>query len=312
MKGKSVADISNELSIARATVHNCAERYRPGDIDRALFDGARTGCPRRITKESADWIRHVAAESLDLSAWMPRVGRFVFFWNMPKPRARHTVTRTLRASRARLGELLQTGPKSGKVPDVLAPWTVSLAWHQFSLYIEERPDGLGCVAPDMPGSADGFSIPPISPDAASITSLRTGFQYGMSAKAERPRLSLDFLTALNLSTGRSFFKAGRRSNPADMKVFLMQIESLVPPDVIIKLMNPSGDSALPDETKQWLFTRIGRFAFVNNDRLRYGLMLQPLAGYAVAAALSAVRTCRGRTPLELQESILTTLSRAAK
>lgn len=285
-RGLGATEISRQLDVARATVHNCAARYREGGIDRAIYDSARSGGPRRIPKEAAEWIRKVYSEPpADAGVNSPRWTLTLLREYAQKEGSAHGHPEIATVSRSRLWELIteRPGHTSRNAGGTSAgKHTVEVAWRQFDIAIEEGPDGL--------------------------------WRAVLNREDETPPgdAVLHFLAALILDTGRLIFFPGSRKSGPDMTNFLKHLDRISAPGATIELMNPRPEERLPPETENYLFSRLGRFALIFSFKKRYGELLPTTAGFAASACIPHIAACRGASPAELQQSVLAALSRMSQ
>ena len=284
-RGLGATEISRQLDVARATVHNCAARYREGGIDRAIYDSARSGGPRRIPKEAAEWIRKVyseppAAAGVNAPRWTLTLLREY----AKNEGSAHGFSEISTVSRSRLWELITERPghtSRGNGLGTAGKHTVEVAWRQFDIEIEEGADGLWRAVLDREDEKSaGGTV-------------------------------LHFLAALILDTGRLIFFPGSRRSGADMTAFLKHLDRITAPGATIELMNPKPEERLPPETENYLFSHLGRFALIFSFKKRYGELLPTTAGFAASACIPHIAACRGSSPSDLQQSVLAALSRVS-
>lgn len=206
-RGLSAPEISRQLGIVRASVYNCVKRYREGGIERAIYDGARPGGPRRISDEAIQWMRSVAAMPPGL------VGINAERWTVTM--LQQYIERQAEAygfpeitsiSRSRLWELLTKNGGRSVTPVITKPVpaikTIEFYWRQTFVPVLQDVDGFWQVSYN-----DDVSFGP----------------YGTDSRCpDGPCLS--FITGLILTTGRLFVYPGNKEKAQDMLAFLQHLD----------------------------------------------------------------------------------------
>lgn len=280
--GQTAPDIAKTLNIVRATVYNCAARFKEGGLERALYDRARPGSPARIGKEARDWIAGLAQCSprsvgLEAPQWSVTLLRTYIESHAAQcgfPELEHI-------SRSRLWELMPPknlvhAPEGAFRP---SPNTVEINWTGISLKAFCDEDGVFRVVmpedfPEKTPPEDTFVMPLIG--------------------------------AVSLKTGRLFFTAGSPERAEDFIGFLRYIDSVTPKNCMIELFSDNPDTALAPEVKLFLFKELGRYALVYRNR--YGTLLSVMRHFVGSTCRTLLSPLRARSPEELRQMVLSTLN----
>ena len=288
-RGLSAPEISRQLGIVRASVYNCVKRYREGGIERAIYDGARPGGPRRISDEAIQWMRSVAAMPPGL------VGINAERWTVTM--LQQYIERQAEAygfpeitsiSRSRLWELLTKNGGRSVTPVITKPVpaikTIEFYWRQTFVPVLQDVDGFWQVSYN-----DDVSFGP----------------YGTDSRCpDGPCLS--FITGLILTTGRLFVYPGNKEKAQDMLAFLQHLDRKTEKGCTIELLSGSPEERLPAEAEKFLFQKLGRFSLVYKNR--YGSLLSITSNYVGTTCRALTLPLRGKTPEELQQKILSVIN----
>ena len=279
--GQTAPDIAKTLGIVRATVYNCAARFKEGGLERALYDRARPGSPARIGKEARDWIAGLAQCSprsvgLEAPQWSVSLLRTYIESHAAQcgfPELEHI-------SRSRLWELMPKNlVRASEGAHRASLETVEINWASTSLkaFCDE----------------DGFFRVFMPEDFPEKTPPENTFV-------------MPLIGAVSLKTGRLFFTAGSPDRAEDFIGFLRYIDSVTPKNCMIELFSDNPDTALAPEVKLFLFKELGRYALVYRNR--YGMLLSVTRHFICSTCSTLLSPLRARSPEELRQMVLSTLN----
>lgn len=259
--GLSAPDIVRYLQISRSTVYSISQRFRASNLRGALYDGRRSGTPKRIPAAAFAWIESVMKEpprklGVDADRWtMTALQTYVRahgseqgFPEVSKI-SRSYLWRIL--SERRLPQSEEDEAKSLMNRD--RQETRLFIWRDVELAIVCRNGRWrplfrkGLVNPASP---TGFDV---LPNSASLP-LPEGAE------------TVSFITAFEFETGKIRGIVGNSRNDADMIAFLKHLDEKMPQGVMIELMNESGPYRLGPAVYKHLFSRLGRFSIVEKRR----------------------------------------------
>lgn len=265
--GLSAPDIVRYLQISRSTVYSISQRYHATNLRGALYDGRRSGTPKRIPSAAFTWIEGVMKEpprklGVDADRWtitalqtyvrahgadhgFPEVSKISssYLWRILSER---------RLPRSEEDEAKSLMNSNGME-------TCIILWRDVELAIICR-DGRwrpvfrkGLVNPARP---TGFDVLPNSENLPLPEGAET----------------ISFITSFEFETGRISGVIGNSRSEEDMIRFLNHIDAKVPQGVMIELMNKTGQNRLGPAVYKHLFARMGRFSLVQNRQ--YGSLLR--------------------------------------
>lgn len=295
--GLSAPDIVRYLQISRSTVYSISQRFHATNLRGALYDGRRSGTPKRIPPAAFSWIESVMKEpprmvGVDADRWTITALQTYVRENGPQ----NGYPEVSQISRSYLWRILSEHrlPQSEEAEaktlmNQNAKEARIVLWRDVELAIIHedgwwRPLFRKVVA--NAASPTGFAVLPNSqtlplPEGAEAVSFITGFEF---------------------ESGVIHGVIGNSRNEEQMIAFLKHLDAETPRGVMIELMNKSVPFRLSPGVYKFLFARMGRFSIVQNRQ--FGSLLRTTMN-AVSQLLWRLHIddLRARTREELVEKL---------
>lgn len=297
-EGLSASEIVQRTSVARTTVYAISHRYRDTDLKTALYDGRKSGTPRRIPLEAFAWIEEIAGKSprlvgVDTDRWtisglqayvrregpehgFPSLATMSrsYLWRIINGRPMHTSEeQSVRKLRMR---------KPGEAHMILkAALTMTVA----------NIDGMWQFAPSVNPSAINLTREELL--ASQTANPRSNVEYD----------TMQFLFGFDSGSNALHVIQGTGHGDEDLITLIDEIDRSTTPGVMIELLESTVSPMLTPAVCSHLFAKAGRIALVRNRRLEK-LVRMKLISKALLEKSRAYHELRAPTRRELANKFL--------
>ena len=274
---RSIADVMRRVGVGGSTVYKCIDKALADGVVAGLKDAYHRPHAPEITEEAKAWVVSLActkpkdhgraAEVWSISALAEFVSIHAVEAGHPRlaQAGKSTVWRILNERQIRPHKisyyLERRDPDfDRKMEEVL------MVYHDVALYQEgavhdARPHPIYTVSVDeKPGvQALGLSAPDLPPVPGKAPHLGRDYEYVRHGTAS-------ILAGIDLHSGHIFGRVEDRHRSVEFIELLKDIDAHYPPEAIVRLVLDNHSAHISKETRAFLATRPGRFAYVHTPK----------------------------------------------
>ena len=274
---RSIADVMRRVGVGGSTVYKCIDKALADGVVAGLKDAYHRPHAPEITEEAKAWVVSLActkpkdhgraAEVWSISALAEFVSIHAVEAGHPRlaQAGKSTVWRILNERQIRPHKisyyLERRDPDfDRKMEEVL------MVYHDVALYQEgavhdARPHPIYTVSVDeKPGvQALGLTAPDLPPVPGKAPHLGRDYEYVRHG-------TVSILAGIDLHSGHLFGRVEDRHRSVEFIELLKDIDAHYPPEAIIRLVLDNHSAHISKETRAFLATRPGRFAYVHTPK----------------------------------------------
>lgn len=274
---RSIADVMRRVGVGGSTVYKCIDKALADGVVAGLKDAYHRPHAPEITEEAKAWVVSLActkpkdhgraAEVWSISALAEFVSIHAVEAGHPRlaQAGKSTVWRILNERQIRPHKisyyLERRDPDfDRKMEEVL------MVYHDVALYQEgavhdARPHPIYTVSVDeKPGvQALGLTAPDLPPVPGKAPHLGRDYEYVRHGTAS-------ILAGIDLHSGHIFGRVEDRHRSVEFIELLKDIDAHYPPEAIVRLVLDNHSAHISKETRAFLATRPGRFAYVHTPK----------------------------------------------